>query len=435
LGAWIPVVLALVTMARPAVSDSLYDTYFTDEALRVDLIYTGTVGAGVYGIDEVVVEPIWPGTRVHLIDPTQNGKYRFRVFDQATGVEIFSRGYCTLMGEWLLTDEAKRGVYRSMPESVRFPFPKAPVSVVLESRDEKTGAFARVQKLDIDSRAYRFSREKVYDFDVIDLSNGDRDPSRTVDVVIVPDGYTHREAEKMQADAQRFADAILGHAPFDDYADRIAVRLVRAFSRESGVDEPRKGIFRDTVVGTTFDTFGSPRYLTTSQMKRLRQVAALAPYDTVLIMVNTNRYGGGGIYGAFSIFPSDNDYDEYILIHEFGHGLAGLADEYYTSPTGYDDDFYREGVEPWEPNVTCETAPDRIKWRSHITPGVPIPTPDEAAYDDVVGLFEGAGYRATGLYRPTRDSRMLSKGLEPFGPVNRAAIERMIHYYTEPGAP
>lgn len=236
----------------------------------------------------------------------------------------------------------------------------------------------------------------------------------------------------MVADAGRFSQTLMAHAPFNKYASSISVRLIEAFSEDSGPDEPRKGIFRNTIVDTTFDTFFSPRYLTTANQKKLREVAALASYDTIIVMVNTNRYGGGGIFGAYSIFPSDNEYDEYVLLHEFGHGFGGLGDEYYTSSTGYDEDaFYAKGLEPWEPNITAEVDAKNLKWNHLLTPNVPIPTPDTDLYDSAVGLFEGAGYKTKGLYRATRNSKMFHKGLLEFGPVNEAAIIRMIHYLTD----
>jgi hypothetical protein len=423
-------VLAAPVSAEPA-QQPVYGEHFTDEALRVDLIHTGTRGKELFGIEEIVAEPIWPGARVHLVDPTGYGKYRFRIFDVATGREIFSQGYCTLFGEWLSTEEAGRGVWRSMTEPLRMPYPKAPVELVVEVRADETGEFVEIQRMEIDTAAYDVRRERKLWFDALDLHGGGGDPAATVDVVIVPDGYTAGEALKLEADARRFTDVLIEHPPFDRHAEEIAVRLVMAFSRESGPDEPRKGIYRDTVVNTTFDTFRSARYLTTSDMKSLREVASLVPYDTIFVMVNTNRYGGGGIFGSYSIFTADSEYAEYVMIHEFGHGFGALGDEYFTSSTGYDtDQFYKEGAEPWEPNITANTDPASIKWRHLFTPDVPIPTPDEDEFAAVVGLFEGAGYKAQGLYRPTRDSKMFHKGLLPFGPVNEAAIETMFAYFT-----
>ena len=418
-------------VADDKLSQPKYEDFFTDEALRVDLIHTGTRGEEVFGIDEIVAEPLWPGTRIYLVDNTGFGKYRFRVLDQATGTEIFSQGYCTLFGEWLTTSPAKKE-WRSMTEPIRMPFPKAPVTLVMEVRNDKTGEFKEIQKLQIDTTAYNIRRGKAFPFDVLDLHKSERSPATALDIVIVPDGYTVEDEEKLEADAQRFSAALVNHSPFDKHKDKISVRLIKAFSRQSGPDEPRKGLFNDTIIGTSFDTFSSARYLTTDDMKRLREVASNAPYDAIFVMVNSYRYGGGGIFNSYSIFTSDSEYSEYVMVHEFGHGFGALADEYFSSPTGYEEDeFYAKGAEPWEPNITAQTKRDRVKWKHHIKPDTPIPTPDEIEYDNVVGLFQGGGYKAKGLYRPTRDSKMHHKGLLPFGPVNEEAIENMIHYFTD----
>jgi hypothetical protein len=418
--------------AAGEVAQPRYDEHFTDEALRVDLVHSGTRGEERFGIEELVAEPIWPGTRAHLIDPTGFGKYRFRVLDRATGAEIFSQGYCSLFGEWVTTPEGASGTWRAMNEPVRMPFPKAPVTLVIELRDDRTNLFKELSRFEIDTGAYDIRRDRAFAFDVVDLHDSGRPPATSLDVVIVPDGYTKLDEAKMIADARRFAMALMEHQPFDAHASEISVRLVKAFSRESGPDEPRKGVFRDTIVETTFDTFRSARYLTTADMKRLREVASMAPYDTVLVMVNSCRYGGGGIFNSYSIFTSDTEYSEYVMLHELGHGFGALGDEYFTSSTGYDEDqFYTEGTEPWEPNVTAATRREEIKWRHLISPDTPIPTPDTEEYDGAVGLFEGAGYKAKGLFRPTRDSKMFHKGLLPYGPVNEAAIEAMIRYFTD----
>jgi len=410
---------------QPAFAD-----WFTDEALRVDLVHSGTRGAESFAIEELVAEPIWPGTRVHLVDPTGFGEYRFRVLDQATGREIFSQGFCSLFGEWLTTDAAGRGERRAMPEPVRMPYPKRPIHLVLETRDDK-GGFKEIQKLAVDPNAYDVRRGRRAVFPVEALHRGDADPATNIDIVIVPDGYSSAEGDKMLADARRFADVILAESPFAAHRDEIAIRLVAAVSRESGADEPSKGVFRDTAANTAFDTFDAERYLTTYDMKTLREVASLAPYDTIVVMVNACRYGGGGIFGAFSIFSADSEYADYVLVHEFGHGFGALGDEYFNSPTGIDEEeMYAKGVEPWEPNLTAQADRDKVTWRALIAPETPVPTPDTAAFDGVVGAFEGAGYKTKGLYRPTRDSKMHHKGLLPFGPVNEAALVRMIRYFT-----
>ena len=135
----------------------------------------------------------------------------------------------------------------------------------------------------------------------------------------------------------------------------------------------------------------------------------------------------------YSVFPSDNEYDEYVFVHEFGHGFGGLGDEYYTSSVAYSD-FYPRGVEPWEPNLTALLPGRPLRWADRVTPGVPIPTPeDPGRYGDAVGAFEGAGYSAKGLYRPALDCKMFSKGNKGFCPVCRKAIRDMVFYLTETG--
>ncbi len=148
-------------------------------------------------------------------------------------------------------------------------------------------------------------------------------------------------------------------------------------------------------------------------------------------MVNSSRYGGAGIYNFFSIFVADNEYDEYVFIHEFGHGFAGLGDEYYTSSVAYSD-FYPRGVEPWEPNVSAALkGPERVKWKALLTPDIPLPTPEKEEFGDKVGVFEGAGYSAKGLFRPALDCKMFSKKRKDFCPVCMAAVEAMLSFYTE----
>jgi hypothetical protein len=226
----------------------------------------------------------------------------------------------------------------------------------------------------------------------------------------------------------------------------------------------------------------------TENNKKLRDVAAAAPYDALVIMVNHKRYGGGGIYNLFSVFTTDNQWFEYLIIHEFGHSFAGLADEYYNSASSYND-FYPRGVEPVEPNITALLKPKDLKWKTLASKGIEIPTPWEkedfdkmdlayqkirqelnkklaemkrsgAPKDDIaklekeieersrksaldsdnylakskfvgkVGAFEGAGYSSKGLYRPMLDCIMFTKGFKPFCKVCEEAIARAIKHYT-----
>jgi hypothetical protein len=254
-----------------------------------------------------------------------------------------------------------------------------------------------------------------------------------MDVLIVPEGYSSNDVTKLRSDLGRFAEAFLSSEPWASNGERIHMRGILSFSRESGVSEPRKGIFKDTLLGASFNTFDSPRYLTVTHTKTLRQVASRAPYDVLFVMVNTGRYGGGGVYNQWSIYVSDNEYDEYVMLHEFGHHMGGLADEYYSSAVSTDEDLlYPPGYEPWEPNITAFVGKKRenIKWNDLIAEGVPVPTPEQEEWEDVVGLFEGAGYKAKGLFRPQMDCKMFHKGLIGFCEVCTRSLEAMLRYYT-----
>jgi hypothetical protein len=88
------------------------------------------------------------------------------------------------------------------------------------------------------------------------------------------------------------------------------------------------------------------------------------------------------------------------------------------------------GVEPWEPNITTQAHFDR-KWPDLIQKGTPIPTPNDSSYIGVVGLFEGGGYSAKGVWRPYFECRMKNNTAPGFCPVCQRAIEKMIDYYVK----
>ncbi len=407
-----------------------FDQFFEERTLRIDYISTGTKAGEVISLDALREEPCWAGSKTNLLDRFNCGKYMVKVFDLATNQLIFSKGFATLFGEWLTTDEATKGFKRSMHNSVLIPFPKDKIQVSLSIRD-KENILHEIYSLVIHPRSSDIRKDRPYkNFKVNKiLDNGD--PSKKVDLLIIGDGYSKEEMEKLRRDARRFADIFFRYSPFKEKKNQFNVWVIEAVSDDSGPDDPRKGIFKSTAVGSSFNTFDSARYLTTSENRKMRDIASNAPYDQIIIMVNTSQYGGGGIYNHFSAFASDNEYGAYLLIHEFGHGFAGLADEYYSSQVSYSD-FYPAGVEPCEPNITALLDKENIKWKDFLTPGVPIPTPeDKEKYGTAVGCFEGAGYAAKGLYRPMIDCKMFSKGHLPFCPVCKKAISEMIDFYSE----
>ena len=205
--------------------------------------------------------------------------------------------------------------------------------------------------------------------------------------------------EKFSQDAKRLTDSLFSVNPFKQYRNFFNVVALQVPSAESGTDIPGEGIFRNTAFNSTFYTLGSERYLTTSDMKSVFNVLDGIEWDHFFILVNSDKYGGGGLYNHLNCCSADHPQSSFVFIHEFAHGFAGLADEYYVQSVAYDSGFYLLDIEPWEENITTLIDFDR-KWKDQIELKLPVPTPRIDKYRDKVGVFEGGGYQSIGVYSP-----------------------------------
>ena len=278
----------------------------------------------------------------------------------------------------------------------------------------------------VDPKSYFIKKERRHEYPSFVVSKSGN-PAECLDIVFIPEGYTVEEMDKFKADCARLTDFLLKCTPFNEYVDKINISGIKAPSAESGSDSPGKNIWKKTILNSSFYTFDIDSYLTTYDMKSVRDVAANAPYDQICIVANSQEYGGGGIYNHYALFTSDTPYADYVFVHEFGHCLAGLADEYYNSDVAYED-FYNLQVEPWEPNLTTLVDFDS-KWKSLVEPGTPIPTPESDKKKFAVGAYEGGGYLTYGIYRPSFDCTMKSSSYNNFCPVCQQAIRTMIESY------
>ncbi|MFA8299160.1 MAG: M64 family metallopeptidase [Hyphomicrobiales bacterium] len=404
-----------------------FDDYFHDKTLRIDYTHSGDSENEHYFIDKVLEEPYWAGSKTKLIDTFEYGKYFFKVYDKETGKEIYSRGYCTLFGEWQTTEEATK-VPKSFKEAIVMPFPKKDVKVEFFTRSFKTGKWVSKLVYDIDVSSYFIQKNKKMNYPSFDVHVKGKS-SEKLDIVLLPEGYTKAEMGKFIADCKVFAEKLFSFAPYDKNIDKINIRAILAPSEDSGIDIPAKGEFKNTLLDVTFYTFDSERYCMTDDFQKVRDLAKNAPYDQIYILANTTKYGGGGIYNYYSLSINGNIKAPEVFIHEFGHGFAGLGDEYYTSSTSYND-FYNLKVEPWEPNIT--TLVDfKSKWKHLVDKKTPIPTPDEKKYYNKTGAFEGGGYVAKKVYRPAHDCLMKSFQGHTFCAACQEAIQKMIDFYTE----
>ncbi|MGE5411711.1 MAG: M64 family metallopeptidase [Clostridiales bacterium] len=409
-----------------AFAQSNFDDYFNPYTLRIDYFHTGDAKNDSYSMDELKKEPFWGGSKKNLLDKFEYGKYMVYVFDSSSSKLIYSCGYSTLFSEWQTTEEAKHTI-KTFSETVVMPFPKHTIRVEFHNRNAKN-LFEKKFTYFVNPNNYFISPERHNKFDYFKVRFAG-DPSQKVDLLIIPEGYKKEEMNKFKEDCQRFAGYLFNCSPYRENKDKFNIWGVEAPSKESGTDIPASNIWNETLVNTMFYTFDLERYCMTSDNKTLRDVAANAPYDQIYILVNSTKYGGGAIYNHYSVCVSNNKYDEYIFTHEFGHAFAGLADEYYTSDVAYEN-FYPEGIEPWEPNITTLVHFDK-KWKNLVDKDVPVPTPEEKAYVSKTGVFEGGGYVPKGVYRPRIDCSMKSATVNNFCPVCKQAIVDMINFYTE----
>ncbi len=419
-------ILPLILILTSIQAFASFDNWFVNKTLRIDYYHTGNASSELYSIDQVKSEPYWGGSHVTLIDTLNYGEYYFKTFDVQSNTLLYSRGYCTLFNEWQFTEEAKH-ITRTFSETVVMPFPKKDVRVEFYSRNHK-GVFEKKFEYTVEIKNYFITNERQMVYPVYEaLISGD--PATKVDIVILPEGYTAAEMDKFKADCDKFTAGLFTFEPYTQNRDKFNIRAVLAPSRESGTDIPRDTTWKNTIMNSTFYTFDSERYLMTTDNISVRNLAANAPYDQIYILVNTTKYGGGAIYNFYSTSVNSNASSAKIFVHEFGHGFAGLADEYDDGSTSFND-MYPTGTEPWEPNITT-LVNFESKWLAMLPAGTPIPTPLKDRTPLQLGVYEGAGYVATGLYRPTPDCLMRSFRGNKFCPVCSAGIQKMLDFYTK----
>lgn len=395
------------------------------KTLRVAYAFSGKAGAADIALAELVQTEGWYGRRGNLDKLPLNGNGRLTLADKATGRVLYRTSFSTLFQEWLGTEEATR-VSRSFENVFLVPMPQrtATLTVELDALQGKPlASFAH----DIDPQDILIKKTKHPAPPHRYLLKSGQ-PEEKIDVAIVAEGYTAAESEQFYAAAQTAVDAILAHEPFGKLKDRFNFVAVALPSAESGVSVPKEGAWKQTALGSHFSTFYSDRYLTTPNVRLMHESLAGIPYEHIVVLANTKTYGGGGIYNSYTLTTAGHVAFRPVVVHEFGHSFAGLADEYY-----YDDqyeEFYTPEVEPWEQNIT--TLKDfSQKWQDLLPAGTPVPTDPKGRTVGDIGVYEGGGYMSTGVYRAFTDCRMKTNEARAFCPVCRRAIERLIKFYTE----
>lgn len=382
-----------------------------DKTLRVDYIFSGTDKSVEISLDEMSCFDGWAGRRVNLDEVPVRGNGQISLTDEANGEVLYRQSFSTLFQEWQTTEEATR-VRKSFENVFLLPMPDAKAKVRVELYDFWGNVSASLTHIvDPGDVLIRKMAPQVSQHQYL-LKSGS--PEDKIDVVIVAEGYTADELELFYNDARIAMDAILAHEPFGQYKDSFNFVAVALESNDSGVSVPGEGEWKDTALKAHFNTFYMDRYLTTLRLKNMHDKLCGIPYEHIVILANTDTYGGGGIYNSYTLTTAHHPAFKPVVVHEFGHSFAGLADEYY-----YDDqyvEYYYPDCEPWEQNIT--TLFDfESKWKDMLDAG-------EAQ------LLEGAGYQSKGVYRGSEDCRMHTNKAEAFCPVCQRAIGRIIEFYT-----
>lgn len=251
------------------------------------------------------------------------------------------------------------------------------------------------------------------------------DPAARFSLVVMSDGYTAAELPKYRAHLDKHLNVLWSIEPFRSYRNYINVYSLEIESPESGVDcDPEIRARKKTPLGANFQggcTNPNARgILVNQQIAREYAKQATPHFDQILVITNTDTYGGIG--GAVATTSGGNSLGVLITPHELGHSLGRLQDEYTYRERGVPGGPYKGG----EPNsihhsllTEEQMEAQQKKWFRWLG--------DESESGGTIGRFEGGQYTTTGIWRPSKHSMMISIGYY-FDQVSR---ERMVHRISE----
>ena len=405
-------IFSLLSTAILSIQAQRFEDYFEDRTLRLDYTFCGDTNHQQIYVDELTALPRWFGRHQRLAELPLKGNGQITVRSKTDGKVIYRHSFSSLFQEWLSTTESKL-TQKSFENVFLIPYPKQPVVITVELRDYHDSILAMMtHTVDPTDILIRKAGERLVT-PYVTLQQA-ADTTQCIHVAYVAEGYQQDEMNIFLDDCRMAMESLFSHEPFRQMQDRFNMVAVMSPSDESGTSWPAKGIWKKTVLGSHFDTFYSDRYLTTLHLKKLHDVLAGTPYEHIIILVNTDHYGGGGIFNSYNLTYAHGPQFRPVVVHEFGHSFGGLGDEY---AYGNDDPTYFDDHEPWEPNLTTK-ATAFIKWENLIQEGK-------------AGLYEGGGYLEKGVWRGAENCRMRTNEEPEFCAVCQQALVRLINFYTE----
>ena len=306
-----------------------FTDFFKDKTLRVDYIFTGDAKHQSIYLDELSHLPSWAGRRHHLSELPLEGNGQITMTDLTTRKCIYKTA-------------------KGFENTFLLPYPQHPVEIEITLLNSSRKVMAHLKHIihpdDILIHERGISHITPHKYLLKSGSEAD-----CIDVAILAEGYTEAEMDLFYKDAEKTCESLFFYEPFKSMKSRFNIVAVASPSKDSGVSVPRKNDWRQTAFNSHFDTFYSDRYLTTSRVKSIHNALSGIPYEHIIIIVNTEEYGGGGIYNSYTLTAAHHPTFKPVVVHEFGHSFGGLGDEYF-----YEEDVmadtYPLDVEPWEPN-------------------------------------------------------------------------------------
>ncbi|RHM22034.1 peptidase M64 [Bacteroides stercoris] len=421
------ILFLLCLIAVASTRAQVFADHFADKTLRVDYIFNGNASGQAICLNGLSALPTWAGRKHHLAELPLQGNGQIVMRNAASGKTIYTTSFSSLFQEWLETDEA-RNVTKGFENTFLLPYPLQPVEIEITLLDPRRNVRASMKHI-------------VHPNDVLIEQKGNShitphkyllhndSPEKCIDVAILAEGYTLQEMQTFYEDADIACKSIFDHEPFKSMKKRFNVVTVASPSTDSGVSVPRLNEWKHTAFGSHFSTFYSDRYLTTSRVKAIHDALAGIPYEHIIILANTEEYGGGGIYNSYTLTTAHHPMFRPVVVHEFGHSFGGLADEYF-----YDNDVmtdtYPLDIEPWEQNISTQVD-FAAKWKDMLSENTPVPTPADVSENYPTGVYEGGGYSAKGIFRPAENCRMRTNEYPAFCLVCQRALRRIIEFYTE----
>lgn len=421
------ILFLLCLIAVASTRAQVFADHFADKTLRVDYIFNGNASGQAICLNGLSALPTWAGRKHHLAELPLQGNGQIIMRNAASGKTIYTTSFSSLFQEWLETDEA-RNVTKGFENTFLLPYPLQPVEIEITLLDPRRNVRASMKHI-------------VHPNDVLIEQKGNShitphkyllhndSPEKCIDVAILAEGYTLQEIQTFYEDADIACKSIFDHEPFKSMKKRFNVVAVASPSTDSGVSVPRLNEWKHTAFGSHFSTFYSDRYLTTSRVKAIHDALAGIPYEHIIILANTEEYGGGGIYNSYTLTTAHHPMFRPVVVHEFGHSFGGLADEYF-----YDNDVmtdtYPLDIEPWEQNISTQVD-FAAKWKDMLSENTPVPTPADVSENYPTGVYEGGGYSAKGIFRPAENCRMRTNEYPAFCLVCQRALRRIIEFYTE----